>query len=81
MSADRRTGTSPSERGWSPPSDTLRRDSSQESVLQANFERAIVRPQLERPDDAAGVALKQPLAALRAWSARERAPGWWHWSR
>ena len=75
MPADRRTGTNPSGRGWSPPSDTLLRDSSQESVLQTNFERAIVRPQLEHPDGAAGVALKQPLAALRAWSARERAPG------
>jgi hypothetical protein len=48
------------------PSDTARWDESQESVLQANFERAVVRPPLEHPDDAAGVALKQPLAALRA---------------
>lgn len=55
------------------------RDESQESVLEANFGRAVVRPPLENPNDAAGVALRQPLAALRAWSAPARAPGWWHW--
>lgn len=34
---------------------------------------------LEHPGGATGVALKQPLAALRAWSASPPEPGWWHW--
>lgn len=63
----------------SPPSDTLRRDSSQKSVLQANFGGPPLWHPLEQPGDAVGVALKEPLAALRAWSVSPPEPGWWHW--
>jgi hypothetical protein len=48
-------------------------------VLQANFDGPPERPAHEHPVDAAGVSLKEPLAALRAWSASPPEPGWWHW--
>jgi hypothetical protein len=37
-----------------------------------------MRPSLEHDDGAGTVALRQPLAALRAWSALAPAPSWWH---
>jgi len=48
-------------------------------VLQANSKGPASRPPLEHDGGAVAVALRQPLAALRAWSAPAPAPGWWHW--
>jgi hypothetical protein len=79
MSTDVWTGTNPSERGWSPPSDTARWDSSHISVSQTNSREPVSRPSLEHYDGAVAVSLRQPLAALRAWSAPVPEPGWWHW--
>ena len=38
-----------------------------------------MRPPLEHHEGAVGVALRQPLAALRAMAAEAPEPGWWYW--
>ena len=48
-------------------------------MFQANFDGPPVAAPLEHPGDAAGVALNDPLAALRAWSASPPTADWWHW--
>ena len=61
------------------PSDTARWDESQIWVPQANSREPVSRPSLGHEAGTAAVALRQPLAALRSWSAPPAAPGWWHW--
>jgi len=48
-------------------------------VSQANSREPGVRPSLEHDVGSPVVALSQPLAALRAWSAPPPDRGWWHW--
>lgn len=54
-------------------------DESQILVSQALSKEPVPRPSLEHENAAGAVALRQPLAALRAWRAPASSPGWWHW--
>lgn len=63
---------------FAPPTRT-RWDESQILVSQANSREPGPRPSFEHDAGSPVVALSQPLAALRAWSAPPPDRGWWHW--